>query len=104
MLRRNHREFPEIFCIVSRMELREQAVSGPAHEFEEFARDCVRLADEGVHPMMPPFRLSPEREAARPASPSPCEFRQGRQAGADRRKIQSGNASRDDRDNTLARE
>jgi hypothetical protein len=36
-------------------------------------------------------------EAPRPASPSAGKFRQGRQAGADRGKVQSGTAGGDDR-------
>ena len=45
-----------------------------------------------------------ERKAPRPASPSPCKFRQGRQAGADRGKVQSGNAGGDDRHDPIARQ
>jgi hypothetical protein len=45
-----------------------------------------------------------ERKASRPASPSPCKFRQGRQAGADLGKVQSGNAGGDDRNDPIARQ
>jgi CRP-like cAMP-binding protein len=45
-----------------------------------------------------------ERKAPGPASPSACEFRQGRQAGADRGKLQSGNAGGDDRHDQISRE
>ena len=45
-----------------------------------------------------------EREAPRPTSPPPCKLRQGRQSGADRRKVQSGNASGDDRHDPITRE
>jgi CRP/FNR family cyclic AMP-dependent transcriptional regulator len=37
-------------------------------------------------------------------SSSPCQFRQGRQAGADRRNVQSGDPRGDDRHNPIARE
>jgi hypothetical protein len=40
----------------------------------------------------------------RPASPSPGEFRQGRQAGADRGQVHSGNTGGDDRHDPIARE
>jgi predicted site-specific integrase-resolvase len=39
-----------------------------------------------------------------PASPSACKFRQGRQAGADPGKVQSGNPGGDDRHDPIARE
>jgi CRP-like cAMP-binding protein len=45
---------------------------------------------------------SSEKRLAR-LHPSPCEFRQGRQAGADRGKIQSGNAGGDDRHDPITR-
>ena len=45
-----------------------------------------------------------ERKASRPTSPSACKFRQGRQAGADRGKVQPGNARRDDRHHAIARQ
>ena len=48
------------------------------------------------------FNSSEKRLARR--SPSPGKFRQGRQAGADRRKIQPGNPRRDDRNDPVARE
>jgi hypothetical protein len=44
------------------MELREQAVSGPAHEFEEFARDCVRLAEQADTPELREKLLNLARE------------------------------------------
>ena len=48
--------------LVRRMELREQAVSGPAHEFEEFARDCVRLAEQADTPELREKLLNLARE------------------------------------------
>src|SRR3954453_13101962 len=44
------------------MELREQAVSGPAHEFEGFARDCVRLAERADTPELREKLLNLARE------------------------------------------
>jgi hypothetical protein len=45
-----------------------------------------------------------ERKAAGSRAPSPCEFWQGRRAGADRRKVQSGNPCGDDRDDSIPRQ
>jgi len=42
--------------------------------------------------------------AAGSRAPSPCEFWQGRRAGADRRKVQSGNPCGDDRDDSIPRQ
>ena len=45
----NHMELPEIIGIVSPTEWNSGSnamPSGSAHEFEEFARDCVRLAEQ----------------------------------------------------------
>jgi CRP/FNR family transcriptional regulator, cyclic AMP receptor protein len=46
---------------------------------------------------------SSEKRLAR-LSPSPCKFRQGRHAGADRGKVQPGNAGGNDRHNPITRE
>jgi hypothetical protein len=43
-------------------------------------------------------------KAPRSRSPSPCEFRQGRGAGADCRKVQSGNPRADGRYDAISRE
>ena len=60
-----HRELPQTVCIFSATEWnsgRTAMPSGSAHEFEDFARDCVRLAEQADTPELREKLLNLARE------------------------------------------
>jgi CRP/FNR family transcriptional regulator, cyclic AMP receptor protein len=85
-------------CVVTRLEKATMlATIHKEPEFSELFMSYLLTRNGRIEEDLIDQLFNSSEKAARPTSPSPCKFRQGRQAGADRGKVQSGNAGGNDR-------